>query len=452
MGSTAMPSGMRLGLIEPTAAVAQFQQRKLLQPSFAWQDIWQAEHAKAFAVAGVMKLDVLATVQAAVGEALAKGQTLEQFSKALQPKLAAAGFWGNVKVTDPETGEIRTTKFNANRLATIFQTNIRQSHAAANWQAIERNQRFFPFVRYETMDDAFVRAAHKPWHGITLPVGHAWWQTHYPPNGWRCRCKARALNERQLRQLQEQGLPVKQEAPPLQLVKFLNTRTGETASVPRGIDPGFGYNPGMQRAAGVVQQQLSKAIASPAPLASEVLHQSLAPLLALPDTTPALQQAWQRWQQELLANPQADVQSIPVGYLLPAAIKALQQLGREPASAVIVVTRKSYTHGLRASKQGKGIAADQALVDRLPEAIASPQAVLVERATGTLLYVLDAPNADGKITKMVVSVDYELVERSVVDGERKKVRRAANLVKTMTLGDVLALRDRTRYALVSGSV
>lgn len=122
-----MPAGLKLGLIEPKAAMAVFAERGLLQPSFRWQDTWQHEHAKAFAVAGVMKIDVLALIRKEVEQALAKGTTLEQFSKQLKPALVAKGFWGKVEVTDPRTGELRTTTFNANRLATIFHTNIRQS-------------------------------------------------------------------------------------------------------------------------------------------------------------------------------------------------------------------------------------------------------------------------------------------------------------------------------------
>lgn len=34
------------------------------------------------------------------------------------------------------------------------------------------------------------RLQHKAWDGLTLPADHPFWQTHYPPNGWRCRCRA----------------------------------------------------------------------------------------------------------------------------------------------------------------------------------------------------------------------------------------------------------------------
>ena len=41
-------------------AINAFNERQLLLPSFRWQDVWQAEHQRAFAVAGVGREDVLA--------------------------------------------------------------------------------------------------------------------------------------------------------------------------------------------------------------------------------------------------------------------------------------------------------------------------------------------------------------------------------------------------------
>jgi hypothetical protein len=40
-----------------------------------------------------------------------------------------------------------------------------------------------------------VRTTHQALNGITLPIDHAFWHTHYPPNGWHCRCDIIALDE-----------------------------------------------------------------------------------------------------------------------------------------------------------------------------------------------------------------------------------------------------------------
>jgi hypothetical protein len=80
-----------------------------------------------------------------------------------------------------------------------------------------------------------------------LPVDHPFWRQHYPPNGWRCRCTAFAISERELRERIAAGEPIRREAPPETIIDYVNPRSGEVAQVPAGVDPGFAYNPGQVR-------------------------------------------------------------------------------------------------------------------------------------------------------------------------------------------------------------
>ena len=75
--ATPIPQGLRLGVIEPADAVRNFDERQLLLPSFRWQDVWQEEHQRAFAVAGVMREDVLAIFRDGLEAKFAEGGTLE---------------------------------------------------------------------------------------------------------------------------------------------------------------------------------------------------------------------------------------------------------------------------------------------------------------------------------------------------------------------------------------
>ena len=43
-------------------------------------------------------------------------------------------------------------------------------------------------LRYVAVLDARTRPEHRAWHGLILPIDHPLWDTHYPPNGWGCRC------------------------------------------------------------------------------------------------------------------------------------------------------------------------------------------------------------------------------------------------------------------------
>lgn len=237
-----MPAAISLGAIKPEDAIAAFQARGLLRPSFRWQEVWQAEHARAFAVAGVMRLDILRTIRDEVDGAVRNGETFDAFRRRLRTQLIARGWWGNIEITDPKTGELRRTRFNDARLSLIFDVNMRQSHAAGRWARAMRSR--MPYLVYRTMRDERVRASHKPWDNVVLPKAHPWWETHYPPNGWRCRCIAFPVDDAGLQKLQSTGARVITEAPPTQWVEFENKSTGQIERVPRGVDPGFAYNPG----------------------------------------------------------------------------------------------------------------------------------------------------------------------------------------------------------------
>jgi hypothetical protein len=248
---------MTLGALRPEDAIAAFQQRGLLRPSFRWQDVWQAEHTRAFAVAGVARLDVLADIRAAVDQAVEQGIDLATFSRQLKQKLVARGWWGNIEITDPETGEVRTTKFNKARLQLIFDVNMRQSHAAGRWARGMRGK--MPLIVYRTMGDERVRVSHRPWDYLVLPREHPWWNTHLPPNGWRCRCTFYFTDQAGVDALRRAGKKIITEPPPTQWVEFFNRSTGATEMVPRGIDPGFAYNPGavhVQRGVELLEREL----------------------------------------------------------------------------------------------------------------------------------------------------------------------------------------------------
>jgi hypothetical protein len=237
------PPGLKLGAIRPADAIGVFQQRKLLRPSFRWQDVWQEEHTRAFAVAGVLRLDVLQAIRSQLDAAIEAGTDFGRFHAALRSELVRLGFWGDIEITDPATGELRTTRFDQRRLALIYDVNMRQSHAAGRWARAMRAKEM-PYLVYRTMDDERVRREHRAWNWVVLPKEHPWWHTHYPPNGWRCRCHAYAIDDAGIRALLAAGKPIKREPPKVEWIEWLNKSTGRVERVPRGIDPGFAYNPG----------------------------------------------------------------------------------------------------------------------------------------------------------------------------------------------------------------
>jgi SPP1 gp7 family putative phage head morphogenesis protein len=227
--------------LAPAEAVRHFES-KGYRIGFDWRDVWQEEHAKAFTVAKAMRLDILEDIRREVDGAIRNGTTFETFKGSLKPTLQAKGWWGRADMEDPVTGITRNVQLGSDRrLKTIFDTNLRTSYAAGQWERIERVKAQRPFLRYVAVQDERTRPQHRAWHGTIRQVDDPWWNTHYPPNGWNCRCSVQQLSQRDM---DRRGYKVTEDPPSSPPVRRVNRRTGELTEVPAGIDLGWDYNVG----------------------------------------------------------------------------------------------------------------------------------------------------------------------------------------------------------------
>lgn len=243
-----------------TEALRQFQRRGRLQlPSYSFEDWKTAAHAVGFTVAKSTWADILGDVHAAVEAAIRDGTTYEEFARRLTPLLQAKGWWGKDLAEDPKTGKDEVVQLGSpRRLRTIFDTNLRTSYAAGHWERIQRTAKARPWLMYTAVMDGRTRDPHKRWHGTILRWDHDWWNTHFPPNGWGCRCSVIQLSDAQLKRL---GLTPTETPPNDGTIVWENLRTDVTEEVPKGIDPGWNYHVG--KAAGPpVSTQALDAIAA----------------------------------------------------------------------------------------------------------------------------------------------------------------------------------------------
>jgi hypothetical protein len=259
----------------PPEAILAWFRAKGIKPSFDYRDVWAEEHAHAFTVAKAMKADVLTTIRESVDKALAEGQTYQQFAKELTPTLQKLGWWGRADVVDPTTGEVINAQLGSpRRLKKIYATNMKVARAAGQWERIERRQKTHPYLVYELGPSEKHRVQHVAWAGIILRADDPFWQTHYPPNGWGCKCRVRQINQREYDKLVATG-KYTTTAPRITKKEWINDRTGEVLQVPTGIDPGWDYNPGMHRAKSLndnekrSKEALKKAAAKPVPIPVE---------------------------------------------------------------------------------------------------------------------------------------------------------------------------------------
>lgn len=226
--------------LEPIETVRAFEARDELRTTVKWSEMWHDDHARAFTVAKIAKLDLLQDIQASLADVLANGGTFEQWQANILPTLQKAGWWGIVEDRDL-TGADHPVTVGPRRLRTIFDTNLRMSRAAGRWARIQELKRIRPYLRYVAVMDRRTRPEHRRWHGVVLPVDHPWWDTHFPPCGWGCRCTVRQLSDRDLA---AKGYEVTKTPPDDGQRLFYPAGRTEPVAVPVGIDPGFAYNPG----------------------------------------------------------------------------------------------------------------------------------------------------------------------------------------------------------------
>lgn len=198
-----------------------FFREKLNIPTLAWDDLWKAQHAKGFMIAGAYKADLLADFREAVEKAIEPGTTLEEFRKDFDHIVKKHGW-----------------SYNGGRnwrTEVIYSTNIRTSYAVGRWAQLTDPEQLevMPYLTYRHGDSRVPRPIHLSWDGITLPADDPWWNTHYVPNGWGCKCRVIGSTKSEYAKAKAAG---KGESPP----SPIDPKTGE----PIGIDKGWGYNVG----------------------------------------------------------------------------------------------------------------------------------------------------------------------------------------------------------------
>lgn len=81
-----MPELKTLFKLNPTLAI-KYLKNKENAFSWDWYDIWQEAHNKTFAVAKVVRKEILNDIRSSVDKALEEGKTFHEFQKELKPIL-----------------------------------------------------------------------------------------------------------------------------------------------------------------------------------------------------------------------------------------------------------------------------------------------------------------------------------------------------------------------------
>lgn len=343
-----------------------------LRPTSVWTDVSPQFHDRGFMVAGAMKADLLADLAAAVDKAITEGRSLEEFRKDFRAVVARHGWHG-------WAGE-GSKKGEAWRTRVIYRTNLATTYAAGRRAQLAEGK--FAFWIYRHGGSREPRPLHLSWNGLTLPPEHPFWQTHSPPNGWGCSCYVGGARTAAIARRMG-GDPDKPLPPGWDSI---DQKTG----APPGIDKGWAYAPGA-----TVAEDISM-LARKVPDLPPELGRDLA------ETSESVtDRAWPEW---IRAVRNGKIQEPGLAGVISSEVsQALTLRGLAPRSAEILV-RPGLMVGPEVRRQEPmGDAMTDADWERLPASLRKPLAVLIDRRSGQLLYVLEG---DGQGQQLAIDLDY----------------------------------------------
>lgn len=432
MSGTTQPIGL------PFQEAIDFFRRKLDLQTPAWDTIQKGQHAVAFTVAGAMQAELLADLRGAVDKALAGGGTLAEFRAEFDAIVKRHG-WSH----KGSPGW---------RSRVIFETNLRTAYAAGIWEQAHRTKLDRPYLRYVAVMDKRTRPQHEAWHGTILPIGHEFWATHFPPNGWGCRCTVITVSARELAR---RNWKVSDPAPssarmPRQVQR--SDGTVEIQELPPGIDPGWDYNVGQANAAWQAARLANDRVARmPPDLAAVVMATVMRPTVAMAARREATLAEFADWAKGILDAGKPDGSMRTLGAFSPELVETLTRLAAEPGSRVVAPSQAAIgidsnrllrVAGKDNRAPGRSIPLEDVL--RLPAIVAQPEAVLLERQTGDLLFVFAPNGAEERGAKLILRTNY------VSQVDRQPVRHNAVVSGGLVTRD--KLQDAAAYEVLFGEV
>lgn len=113
-------------------------------------------------------------------------QELRDITLALTDENGKLREWNDFREAAGKTG----LKYNELWMRTEYDQAVAGAQNSARWTEFEREKDIIPNLKYQTVGDSAVRLEHQLLDGIIKPIKDPFWTTHYPPNGWGCRCEA----------------------------------------------------------------------------------------------------------------------------------------------------------------------------------------------------------------------------------------------------------------------
>ena len=162
--------------------------------------------ARTFLISGMVPLDLAQKLRDRIAEIPAGGDwesAKRDIADSLSPFLAVEG----------QPAE-ETQAAAERRAELLLRTHGYQAYSAAQYNVMERQKDVFPYWRYQTAQDDRVRDSHAALEGVVLPANDPFWQTHFPPWDFNCRCTVVPLSDADVAEIaqEDQSKPAEERS------------------------------------------------------------------------------------------------------------------------------------------------------------------------------------------------------------------------------------------------
>lgn len=422
----------------PPQDAIRYLEQKFPKASWAYTDLLDNAHDRAFVVAKMVDVDLATTVQRSIIDAMKTGQGYKAWAKDIDKVLAKSGWYDGQINVDAQGNAKKVVTGGQHRLETIYRTNVAAAYEAGRQQVIfnDRDDDPFGYVMYSAIMDNRTRPTHKALHGKVMEKSDPAWSSISPPNGYNCRCTIVELTQGQI---DRYGYKVSKSEGKLstQVVELPNGKEAQRTLFELDNGAVFKTDVGFNHAPKILPMQtlFDKAILAEPKFASRVVSQAL----AQPRIKTQVNQEVKTWVQGVDAK-YAKGEFRHVGVIPSVFIEALaSEKNFELQTAVITLHDRISLHHL--AREHKTHSQDW--VENIVENLTGKYALYWDNKKNYPVFIFDVPNSK---YRLVMRLNENIKGHNVFN---EKQKFTGNVIRTITVDTIENIENGSHYALMT---
>jgi len=422
----------------PPQDAIRYLEQKFPKASWAYTDLLDNAHDRAFVVAKMVDVDLATTVQRSIIDAMQEGKGYKAWAKDIDKVLAKSGWYDGQINVDAQGNAKKVVTGGQHRLETIYRTNVAAAYEAGRQQVIfnDRDDDPFGYVMYSAIMDNRTRPTHKALHGKVMEKSDPAWSSISPPNGYNCRCTIVELTQGQI---DRYGYKVSKSEGKLstQVVELPNGKEAQRTLFELDNGAVFKTDVGFNHAPKILPMQtlFDKAILAEPKFASRVVSQAL----AQPRIKTQVNQEVKTWVQGV-DTKYAKGEFRHVGVIPSVFIEALaSEKNFELQTAVITLHDRISLHHL--AREHKTHSQDW--VENIVENLTGKYALYWDNKKNYPVFIFDVPNSK---YRLVMRLNENIKGHNVFN---EKQKFTGNVIRTITVDTIENIENGSHYALMT---